>query len=334
MRTHYKPQKHFRFSDYPLDTKKHYTSRIVFIATIFQLSKNLAAYSIGVVITLFLIVGCTDTSHTDSKQHHIIFQKALDAYNAGKYAESLKLFEQASLLTADNPEIYLYAALICDSAVIDHDKAQKYYGQFLKLSPDTAKKEMVKKWMAILSSPHVPPDTDIPSKTIDQLQKKIKSLSTEAEQLNRKINKKNDDYIELQKRLAQAETTIETLNNDLRTKESIISQLNHEIESAQSRQSEFSLKNIPAPSSAASFKSNSLLEPPEMNSRVSSDIFRKYHVEEGDTLPDIAEKFYGSSIYWRTLWEANRFQLQDTAIKPGQILIIPPKPVETSKISE
>ncbi|MCB1194839.1 LysM peptidoglycan-binding domain-containing protein [bacterium] len=282
---------------------------------------------------LFSIIGCTDTPHTDSKQHHIIFQKALDAYNAGKYAESLKLFEQASLLTADNPEIYLYAALICDSAVMDHDKAQKYYGQFLKLSPDTEKKEMVKKWMAILSATHVTPDTDVSSKTIDQLQKKIKSLSSETEQLNRKINKKNDDYNELQKRLEHAETTIETLNNDLRTKESIISQLNQEIESAQLRQSELSVNNIHTPSSSSSFKSNSFLEPPEMNSQVTSDAFHKYYVAEGDTLPDIAEKFYGSSIYWRTLWEANRFQLQDTAIKPGQILIIPPKPVETSKIS-
>ena len=49
-----------------------------------------------------------------------------------------------------------------------------------------------------------------------------------------------------------------------------------------------------------------------------------YTVEKGDTLSEIAKKFYGKSSEYRRVFEANRDQLSDPdKIRPGQVLKIP-----------
>jgi nucleoid-associated protein YgaU len=51
---------------------------------------------------------------------------------------------------------------------------------------------------------------------------------------------------------------------------------------------------------------------------------RTYTVEKGDTLSEIAQKFYGKSSEYRRIFEANRDQLSDPdKIRPGQVLKVP-----------
>lgn len=51
---------------------------------------------------------------------------------------------------------------------------------------------------------------------------------------------------------------------------------------------------------------------------------RTYTVEEGDTLWDISERFYGSGNEWRRIYEANRDRIEDPdVIQPGWELTIP-----------
>jgi nucleoid-associated protein YgaU len=52
-----------------------------------------------------------------------------------------------------------------------------------------------------------------------------------------------------------------------------------------------------------------------------------YTVQPGDTLSSIAKQVYGAASLWPIIFEANRNILTDPArIRPGQVLMIPPKP--------
>lgn len=50
-----------------------------------------------------------------------------------------------------------------------------------------------------------------------------------------------------------------------------------------------------------------------------------YHVQKGDTLARIAQKFYGDRTAWKGIYQANRNQLANPdALRVGQVLKIPP----------
>ena len=52
--------------------------------------------------------------------------------------------------------------------------------------------------------------------------------------------------------------------------------------------------------------------------------FAQYSVRSGDTLAEIAQRFYGDSGRWRAILEANRDQIFDPdRIFPGQVLRVP-----------
>lgn len=54
---------------------------------------------------------------------------------------------------------------------------------------------------------------------------------------------------------------------------------------------------------------------------------QKYTVQAGDSLSAIAQRFYGQASLWTVIFEANRSTLSEPSrIRPGQVLIIPPKP--------
>ena len=53
---------------------------------------------------------------------------------------------------------------------------------------------------------------------------------------------------------------------------------------------------------------------------------QSYTVVKGDTLSKIAKQFYGNANRWKRIYEANTDQITNPdLIKPGQVLVIPPK---------
>jgi nucleoid-associated protein YgaU len=53
---------------------------------------------------------------------------------------------------------------------------------------------------------------------------------------------------------------------------------------------------------------------------------QSYTVVKGDTLSKIAKQFYGNANHWKRIYEANTDQIKNPdLIKPGQVLVIPPK---------
>ena len=58
-----------------------------------------------------------------------------------------------------------------------------------------------------------------------------------------------------------------------------------------------------------------------------ASVVQAYTVKPGDTLPQIAQRVYGSAIGWSSIYHANREQLDDPdMLLPGQVLNIPARP--------
>lgn len=57
-------------------------------------------------------------------------------------------------------------------------------------------------------------------------------------------------------------------------------------------------------------------------------------VASGDTLWDLAERYYQNPFDWRRIWEANRNQVTDpNLIEPGWVLVIPGREAEVQEVS-
>jgi nucleoid-associated protein YgaU len=49
-----------------------------------------------------------------------------------------------------------------------------------------------------------------------------------------------------------------------------------------------------------------------------------YHIQDGDTLPELARRFYGDPGKWRIIFEANRSLIQDPDLLPiGTEIVLP-----------
>jgi nucleoid-associated protein YgaU len=46
-------------------------------------------------------------------------------------------------------------------------------------------------------------------------------------------------------------------------------------------------------------------------------------VKPGESLPSIAEKYYGDSSQWKKIYEANKNKIKRGQVEPGQVLVIP-----------
>jgi nucleoid-associated protein YgaU len=68
-------------------------------------------------------------------------------------------------------------------------------------------------------------------------------------------------------------------------------------------------------------------EPKKVKNKTANKEMLSYTVKKGDSLSSISRKCYGSSRYYKFLFEENRKQLPYMkALKPGQILKIPANP--------
>ena len=74
-------------------------------------------------------------------------------------------------------------------------------------------------------------------------------------------------------------------------------------------------------------QSNSSIERDDNKKETNTQEEQYYTVKPGDSLMKISKKFYGSSKYYKFIYESNRDVLKSlSSIKVGQDLVIPPKP--------
>ncbi|MBA2422047.1 MAG: LysM peptidoglycan-binding domain-containing protein [Chitinophagales bacterium] len=68
-------------------------------------------------------------------------------------------------------------------------------------------------------------------------------------------------------------------------------------------------------------KTQKIQTPPSMKAPEAS---REYTIERGDTLSNIAKKFYGNAGDWKKIYEANKNTIKNPdLIYPGEKIIIP-----------
>jgi nucleoid-associated protein YgaU len=68
-------------------------------------------------------------------------------------------------------------------------------------------------------------------------------------------------------------------------------------------------------------KTQKMQTPPSMKA---PEVSREYTIERGDTLSNIAKKFYGNAGDWKKIYEANKNTIKNPdLIYPGEKIIIP-----------
>ena len=85
---------------------------------------------------------------------------------------------------------------------------------------------------------------------------------------------------------------------------------------------------VPAPAPAAPIPAEpeEAPEAPEQPEMGSGGVPLTYIVQEGDTLINLAERFYGDYKKWREIYSLNQDRIgRGGPLKPGQILIMPRK---------
>lgn len=84
------------------------------------------------------------------------------------------------------------------------------------------------------------------------------------------------------------------------------------------------LPKVPSRETAAEAEENSVPEVPPYEQTQEVKTQRFHIVRRGETLSDIAYKYYGSASKWRKILTANDLELRDTTkLHPGTKLIIP-----------
>jgi 5'-nucleotidase/UDP-sugar diphosphatase len=71
-------------------------------------------------------------------------------------------------------------------------------------------------------------------------------------------------------------------------------------------------------------KQPSVVSPPTTTTPTVTKPVKRYHtVVVGDTLPKLAEKYYGDASQWRKIYEANKDKIIRGQLTPGSVLEIP-----------
>ncbi|MFN3966744.1 MAG: type IX secretion system membrane protein PorP/SprF [Endomicrobiia bacterium] len=140
----------------------------------------------------------------------------------------------------------------------------------------------------------------------------------EKEELTKKyqeqITQLENKIAELEIKLKEAERTkispdVEYLNNRIKTLEFELKQAQEKLKSVQEEKTK-SIEVVPSVR-------------PKIEEKPPVPKIRKHTVKEGESLPSIAEKYYGDSTRWKEIYEANKDKIKRGQIVPGQVLIIP-----------
>jgi LysM repeat protein len=111
------------------------------------------------------------------------------------------------------------------------------------------------------------------------------------------------------------QTTTETVQPQLTTEEILLKKL---------QELEQKLKEVETKKVEEKPKPPAVVSPPTTTTPTAAKPVKRYHtVVVGDTLPKLAEKYYGDSSQWRKIYEANKDKIIRGQLTPGTVLEIP-----------
>jgi LysM repeat protein len=111
------------------------------------------------------------------------------------------------------------------------------------------------------------------------------------------------------------QTTTETVQPQLTTEEILLKKL---------QELEQKIKEVETKKVEEKPKPPAVVSPPTTTTPTAAKPVKRYHtVVAGDTLPKLAEKYYGDSSQWRKIYEVNKDKIIRGQLTPGTVLEIP-----------
>jgi|GEM_PF-1495347 len=113
----------------------------------------------------------------------------------------------------------------------------------------------------------------------------------------------------------KSQTTTETVQPQLTTEEILLKKL---------QELEQKLKEVETKKVEEKPKPPAVVSPPTTTTPTAAKPVKRYHtVVAGETLPKLAEKYYGDASQWRKIYEANKDKIIRGQLTPGTVLEIP-----------
>lgn len=260
-----------------------------------------------ILSSLGLLCGCKQSvSRLDAAdREHPLMRRALQREQSGDLDAAVRLYEQILLEAPRTASAHLALALLLHDYRQEYVGAIYHYQAYLQMRPETEKATMLR----------------------DRIRVAEQLL---AAQLARGVPEEGVAGLD-----AHAVAQIRVLNQRISKLESERDKLGSEKESLARKVSDLERDN-----QRLRRRVEMLLEPPRVSdtrsrtANVRERVARgeaaepvTYTVKPGDSLSRIADIYYGDSRLWPRIRDANRGKVDSAnQVKPGQILMIPPKP--------
>ena len=221
-------------------------------------------------IGLFLLSSCNKTN-VDGR--HPLFIKARNCFNRGDYPDAIKYYKDYLKVNPDSAKTNYQLGVIYQEQG-EYIQSIFFYEKYLTLEPESSDKKIIEKWI---------------DSSRKQLAKKLEEPDIENEK-------------KLTKELNKLKTKNEKMRQFiLRHKETIYS----------NNKNEKYVKN----------------SQPAKNKEAQKNKSQIYIVKTGDTFYDISKKAYGTAKYYKYIMRENKISPNSSSkLMPGDKLIIPPAP--------
>ena len=310
-----------------------------------------------IAILLSGLAGCGRKNSDGSS--HPLFKRAVKAQKANEMNQAVKYFNRYLALRPDSSKAHLMLASIYDENLDRPLRAVYHYERFLEFAPGSAETGNVKKWLNASRKKYYykarlkyndPEDVGVLQNTLyttEQELKKIKLLQKQLIKYGRKIRADekilNAKLIRLQDTHRKTLEEMEGIRNKL--KEALAEKEKKEDKEEKAKPEETATVEKEVEKEAEKEKTKltdpgkiipkaQLTAPPfvikqedktEDKTEDKIDLEnRTYTVKKGDSLSSISRQFYGSSKYYKLIFEENsKILTSEKTLQPGQVLKIP-----------
>ncbi len=253
-------------------------------------------YKLIVIIMIVSFLGCKqDVDET----RHPFYLKAEKLRKEGMFAKSAKKFNEYLLLNPKSYKVHRELGTLYNDYLNNYVLAIYHYKKYLQLIPKTEDRQVVKDWI-------IKSEIEL----YKELHSKYKDNSLEEE-----IKRRHNREVAIIKKYNELIEKNKLFYSTAKKYENIILKQKKEI----SKYKEMELKELKKePVMMVKIKSGNLI--------VKSNNSKNYIVKRGDSLMSIANKTYGSTKYYKLIFDANKNSMKnENDLTVGQKLILPEK---------
>jgi len=248
--------------------------------------------SIGIFFSLSFILLLIVSCGSKNENAHPLFIKAKHSENNGEYKKAVENYEKYLKVNPDSSVTHYKLAELYNDNIDDPFYAVYHFKEFLKLQPNSPDRDSIQAWIDAAEKKMLKRISERDPDSVSQEDiLKLKEYNEKYRVYLLKLKKQN---AVLRKKIGSSVTVSDDIN--------LKSHDNGE------------------DSDLTPEKENTVL----FDSDGSPVILRTYTVKSGDSLSKISREVYGSSKYYKIIFEANRKTMKtEASLKIGQELKIP-----------